>query len=53
MLAYYGKDLVVYPDGLSMAADWQKEFRWQWESRPQQTQEEAARRHGLTQGRPA
>ncbi len=52
MLAYYGRDLVVYPDGLSMAADWQKEFRWQWESRPQQKQEEAARRHGLTKGHP-
>ena len=33
MLAFHGgKDLVVYPDGLSMAADWQKEVRWQWES---------------------
>ncbi len=27
MLGYHGKDLVTYPDGLTMAADWQKEFR--------------------------
>ena len=33
MMVYHGKDLVVYPNGLSMAADWQKELREQWESR--------------------
>ena len=46
------KDLVVYPDGLSMAADWQKELRWQWESRPQQEVEEVIEKHGLKKGRP-
>ena len=51
-LAYYGKDLVVYPDGLSMAADWQKELRWHWESRPQQEVEEAIKKHRLKKGRP-
>ena len=40
MLAFYGKDLVVYPDGMSMAADWQKELRTDWESRPKQEVEE-------------
>ena len=35
MLGYHGKDLVAYPDGLTMAADGQKEFRAQWDSRPQ------------------
>lgn len=53
MLAFHdGKDLVVYPDGLSMAADWQKEVRWQWEQRPQQEVDEIVRKHGLKEGRP-
>ncbi len=51
-MAYYGKDLVVYPDGLSMAADWEKAMRRQWESRPREVMERVARRHGLTKGRP-
>ena len=52
MIAYQGKDLVVYPDGLSMAADWQKELRWQWESRPQEEVQEVIKRHGLKENRP-
>lgn len=53
MLAFHGgKDLVVYPDGLSMAADWQKEIRWQWEQRPQQEVDEVVTKHGLKEGRP-
>jgi hypothetical protein len=53
MLAFHGgKDLVVYPDGLSMAADWQREIRWQWEQRPQQEVDEVVRKHGLKEGRP-
>jgi hypothetical protein len=52
VLTFYGKDLVVYPDGLSMAADWQKELRWHWESRPQQEVKEAIERHGLKTGYP-
>jgi len=53
MLAFHGgKDLVVYPDGLSMAADWQKEVRWQWEQRPKQEVDEVVRKHGLKEGRP-
>ena len=51
-MLYYGKDLVVYPDGLSMAADWQKEFREQWESKPRHEAEEVARIHGLKNVRP-
>jgi len=51
-LAYRGTDLVVYPDGLTMAADWQKELRAAWESRPPEQIEEVVRRHGLKQGRP-
>jgi len=51
-MTYYGKDLIVYRDGLSMAADWQKELRWHWESRPQHEVQEAIEKHGLTKGRP-
>lgn len=52
-LAFHGgKDLTVYPDGLAMAADWQKELRWHWEQRPREEVEEAVRRHGLKKGRP-
>ncbi len=53
MMAFHdGKDLAVYPDGLSMAADWQKELRWQWESRPQEEVKEVVEKHGLKKGRP-
>jgi hypothetical protein len=53
MLAFQGKDLVVYPDGLSMAADWQKELRENWESRPKEAVEEIVQRHGLKNRRPS
>ena len=52
-LAYHGgKELVVYPDGLTMAADWQKEAQWHWDQRPREEVEEAVRKHGLKRGRP-
>ena len=50
--AYYGTDLMQYPDGLSMAADWQKEFRRQWESKDQQQVKEVIEKHGLEDDRP-
>ena len=52
MMAYYGKDLIEYPDGLSMAADWQKEFRCQWESKDPQQVQETIEKHGLKDGCP-
>lgn len=53
MLDFHGgKDLVVYHDGLAMAADWQKEVQWQWESRPQHEVDAVVRKHGLKEGRP-
>jgi len=52
MLAFHGKDLVVYPDGLSMAADWQKELRSDWESRPKQEVQKVIEKYGLVNGRP-
>ena len=35
-----------------MAADWQKEFRAQWDSRPQDLLPEVIEKHGLKKGRP-
>jgi len=52
LLAYHGKDLVVYPDGLAMAADWQKEMRHLWESRPPEEIRKVVQKHGLTRNRP-
>ena len=52
MVAYHGKDLIEYPDGLSMAADWQKEFRHQWESKSPRQVQETIKKHGLKEGRP-
>ena len=52
MIVYQGKDLDVYPDGLSMAADWQKEIRSQWESRPQEEVQRIVKKHGLKENRP-
>lgn len=52
-LAYHGgQDLTIYPDGLTMAADWQKEAQWHWDQRPRKEVEEAVRKHELTKGRP-
>lgn len=50
-IPYYGKDLIAYPDGLSMAADWQKELRCHWESKSQHEVEEVIEKHGLKEGR--
>lgn len=50
-MEYYGKDLVIYPDGVSMAADWQRELRQQWESRSPEEVKDVIARHGLKRGR--
>jgi hypothetical protein len=53
MLAFHaGKDLIVYPDGLAMAADWQKEIREQWEAGSPEEIEAIIKKHGPTKGRP-
>ncbi len=41
----------MYPHGLSMAADWQKEFRRQWESKDPQRVQETVKKYGLKNGR--
>ena len=53
MMRYSGRDLVIYPDGLSMAADWQKELRHQLASKPQDEVQAALERHGIASGRPS
>ena len=52
-LAFYGKDLIIYPDGLSMGADWQRELRDNWASRPLEVVEETIRKHCLKNNRPS
>jgi hypothetical protein len=53
MLAFHGgKDLVVYPDGLAMAADWQREIRAQWEAESPEETEAIIKKYGLKKGRP-
>lgn len=51
-LAFYGRVLLVYSDGLSMAADWQKEFRHNWASKPPEVVKEVIKKHGLKDNRP-
>jgi len=51
-LAFYGKDLMVYPDGLSMAADWQRELRQNWARQPPEAVQEIVEKHGLKNNRP-
>jgi hypothetical protein len=35
-MEYHNDDFVIYPDGLSMAADYQKDIRSQWECKPKE-----------------
>ena len=51
-LAYHGRDLTTYPDGLAMAADWQKEMREHLASKPAEDVEEVLTSHGITDGKP-
>ena len=53
MLAFHGgKDLIVYPDGLAMAADLQKEIREQWDAGSPEEIEAVITKHGLKKGCP-
>jgi hypothetical protein len=52
-LAFYGKDMSVYPDGLSMAADWQRELRQNWASRSPEVIKEVIRKHSLKHNHPS
>jgi len=50
-LAFYGTDLKIYPDGLSMAADWEREVRGIYESKPEAVVKEVVKKHNLSKGR--
>jgi len=44
-VAYHGDDLAVYPNGLAMASDLQKEWRLQWQSQPAEAVARAMAEH--------
>jgi hypothetical protein len=44
---YHGADFVLYPDGISFAADWQKRSRLQWESKPKEVISQAMEDYNL------
>ena len=46
-MKYHGDNLVVYPDGLSMAADLQKQYRLQYESQPKDVVSKVMKEHKL------
>ena len=52
MMKYYGRDLISYRDGMTMAADWQKEARVQWESGTPEELQATIKRHGQKMGAP-
>ena len=51
-LTFYGTDLMVYPDGLTMAADWQRELRQKWEAQSPEKIKEVMKRHEMKHPRP-
>jgi len=51
-LAYFGSDLILFPDGLTMASAFEKELQHQWDSKPQEQVQDVIRQHGLHDGRP-
>ncbi|MBM4086618.1 MAG: hypothetical protein FJ272_17680 [Planctomycetes bacterium] len=53
MMAYFGKDLIRYPDGLTMAADWQKEMEYLWGLESKETVDDMVKEHGLVNRRPS
>jgi len=44
---YRGEDLAIYPDGLSRAADLQKQYRLLYESRPKDFVSKVMKEHKL------
>jgi len=44
---YHGDDLVIYPDGLSMAADLQKKYRLFYESQPEEDRLRVIKKYNL------
>ena len=51
-MEYHGDDLVIYPDGLSMATDMQKLYRLHNEAMPDEVLAEQKAKHGLSSTAP-
>jgi hypothetical protein len=51
-VASHGKDWVVYPDGLTMAADWQETNKAKIAALPEQERKRVLERHGLKSASP-
>jgi hypothetical protein len=51
-VARHGKDWVAYPDGLAMAADWQRTAEEKFASLPPAQRQQVMKKHGLSQPRP-
>jgi hypothetical protein len=49
----HNNEIAVYPDGLSMAADYQKDVRLQWESQPREVIAEIIEKHKLKDSKPS
>lgn len=52
LMNHYGDDLTVFPDGLTMAARWEREFRADWELRSPEQIQQAVEKHGLKNAKP-
>ncbi len=52
-VARHGQDWVVYPDGLAMAADWQKAAQEKFEALPPAERKAFLKRHGMKQYKPS
>jgi hypothetical protein len=52
-VARHGRDWVAYPDGLAMAADWQRSARAKFEALPSAEQKAFLKRHGMKEYSPS
>ena len=48
----HNDDMIMYPDGLSMVADYQKDVRLQWESQPKEVIDDIVKRNKLKDAKP-
>lgn len=51
MLEYHGRDLIIYPDGLSLAADFEREMQAIWDSLPPEKVKLAIEKLGMKEPR--
>ncbi len=52
-VARHGKDWVAFPDGLAMAADWQRSAKAKFEALPPAERESILKRHGMKEYAPS